>query len=169
MVAQRVSVLTFAALTLVAGCAREESEATGDSAAGVAAPPSSRGTSTMRAKRPTALRPRCVFFVSNTRAPREQGQQRVISARAEWGEIDSLMFIAGGAAVSRGTHRKVWPSLATPSGSPTSTPYAPSTRRQAARLPPTRCAAPFSSMTLPLAPMAHSTSPTRAFRSPPPE
>ena len=103
MVAQRVSVLTFAALTLVAGCAREESEATGDSAAGVAAPAEfSRAASIQgELKTPESVRfdpADDVFFVSNINgSPGAKDNNGFISrVRAEGGEIDSLMFIAGG-------------------------------------------------------------------------
>jgi sugar lactone lactonase YvrE len=103
MVAQRVSVLTFAALTLVAGCTREESEATGDSAAGVAAPAEfSRAASIQgELKTPESVRfdpVDDVFFVSNINgSPGAKDNNGFISRiRAEGGEIDSLMFIAGG-------------------------------------------------------------------------
>ena len=102
MVAQRVSVLTFAALTVLAGCAREESEATGDSAAGVAAPAEfSRAASIQGLKTPESVRfdpADDVFFVSNINgSPGAKDNNGFISrVRAEGGEIDSLMFIAGG-------------------------------------------------------------------------
>ena len=103
MVAQRFSVLTFAALTVLAGCAREESEATGDSAAGAAAPAEfSRAASIQgELKTPESVRfdpADDVFFVSNINgSPGAKDNNGFISRiRAEGGEIDSLMFIAGG-------------------------------------------------------------------------
>lgn len=103
MVAQRASVLTFAALTLLAGCARDESEATGDSAAGVAAPAEfSRAASIQgELKTPESVRfdpADDVFFVSNINgSPGAKDNNGFISrVRGEGGEIDSLMFIAGG-------------------------------------------------------------------------
>jgi sugar lactone lactonase YvrE len=103
MVAQRVSVLTFAALTVLAGCARDESEATGDSAAGVAAPAEFSRAATIQGelKTPESVRfdpADDVFFVSNINgSPGAKDNNGFISRiRAEGGEIDSLMFIAGG-------------------------------------------------------------------------
>ena len=103
MTALRVPVLALAALSLVAGCARDETEATGDSAAGVAAPAEfSRAASIQGAfKTPEAVRfdpTDDVFFVSNINgSPGEKDNNGFIArVRAEGGEIDSLMFIAGG-------------------------------------------------------------------------
>jgi sugar lactone lactonase YvrE len=103
MFAQRTSVLAFAALTLVAGCTRDESDATGDSAAGVAAPAEfSRAASIQgELKTPESVRfdpAEDVFFVSNINgSPGAKDNNGFISRiRAEGGEIDSLMFIAGG-------------------------------------------------------------------------
>ena len=103
MFAQRTSVLTFAALTLIAGCSRDESEATGDSAAGVAAPAEfSRAASIQgELKTPESVRFDAaddVFFVSSINgSPGAKDNNGFISrVRAEGGEIDSLMFIAGG-------------------------------------------------------------------------
>ena len=105
MFAQRTSVLTFAALTLIAGCSRDESEATGDSAAGVAAPAEfSRAASIQgELKTPESVlfdAADDVFFVSSINgSPGAKDNNGFISRiRAEGGEIDSLMFIAGGRA-----------------------------------------------------------------------
>lgn len=103
MFAPRVLAVALVALTLVAGCARDETEATGDSAAGVAAPAEfSRAASVQGAfKTPEAVRFDAtddVFFVSNINgSPGEKDNNGFISrVRAEGGEVDSLMFIAGG-------------------------------------------------------------------------
>ena len=103
MFAQRISVVTFAALTLVAGCTRDESEATGDSAAGVAAPAEFSRAATIQGelKTPESVRfdpADDVFFVSSINgSPGAKDNNGFISrVRAEGGEIDSLMFIAGG-------------------------------------------------------------------------
>src|SRR5687767_11155628 len=99
----RVPALALVALTLVAGCARDETEATGDSAAGVAAPAEFSRAASVQAefKTPEAVRFDAiddVFFVSNINGnPGEKDNNGFISrVRAEGGEIDSLMFIAGG-------------------------------------------------------------------------
>ena len=103
MSALRVSVLALSALTLVVGCARDETEATGDSAAGVAAPAEfSRAASIQGAfQTPEAVRFDAaddVFFVSNINGPPSAKDNNgfISRVRAEGGEIDSLMFIAGG-------------------------------------------------------------------------
>lgn len=103
MSALRVPVLALATLSLVAGCARDETEATGDSAAGVAAPAEFSRAASIQAefKTPEAVRfdpIDDVFFVSNINgSPGEKDNNGFISrVRAEGGEVDSLMFIAGG-------------------------------------------------------------------------
>ena len=103
MSALRVPVLALATLSLVAGCARDETEATGDSAAGVAAPAEFSRAASVQAefKTPEAVRfdpTDDVFFVSNINgSPGEKDNNGFISrVRAEGGEVDSLMFIAGG-------------------------------------------------------------------------
>ncbi len=100
MSALRVPVL--AALVLI-GCARDETEATGDSAAGVAAPAEFSRAASIQGefKTPEAVRfdpTDDVFFVSNINgSPAEKDNNGFISrVRGEGGEIDSLMFIAGG-------------------------------------------------------------------------
>ena len=105
MFAQRTSVLTFAALTLIAGCSRDESEATGDSAAGVAAPAEFSRAASIQGdlKTPESVlfdAADDVFFVSSINgSPGAKDNNGFISRiRAEGGEIDSLMFIAGGRA-----------------------------------------------------------------------
>jgi len=103
MSALRVSLLALSALTLAAGCARDETDATGDSAAGVAAPAEfARAASIEGAfKTPEAVRfdpTDDVFFVSNINgSPSAKDNNGFIArVRAEGGEVDSLMFIAGG-------------------------------------------------------------------------
>jgi sugar lactone lactonase YvrE len=103
MSALRVSVLALSALTLATGCARDETEATDDSAAGVAAPAEfSRAASIQGAfKTPEAVRfdpTDDVFFVSNINGPPSGKDNNgfIARVRAEGGEVDSLLFIAGG-------------------------------------------------------------------------
>lgn len=103
MFAQRAPMIALALLTVLIGCARDETEATGDSAAGVAAPAEfSRAASIEGAfKTPEAVRfdpTDDVFFVSNINgSPGAKDNNGFISrVRGEGGEIDSLMFIAGG-------------------------------------------------------------------------
>jgi sugar lactone lactonase YvrE len=103
MSALRVPLLALAALSLVAGCARDETEATGDSATGDAAPAEFSRAATIQAefKTPEAVRfdpIDDVFFVSNINgSPGDKDNNGFISrVRAEGGEVDSLMFIAGG-------------------------------------------------------------------------
>jgi sugar lactone lactonase YvrE len=102
MSAQRAPIVAFAALMLVAGCARDETQATGDSAAGVAAPAEfSRAASIEGFKTPEAVRfdpVDDVYFVSSINgSPVAKDNNGFISrVRGEGGEIDSLMFIAGG-------------------------------------------------------------------------
>ena len=103
MSALRVPFVAFAALTLVAGCARDETEATGDSAAGVAAPAEFARAASIQGgfKTPESVRfdpIDDVYFVSNINgSPDQKDNNGFISrVRAEGGEIDSLMFIAGG-------------------------------------------------------------------------
>jgi sugar lactone lactonase YvrE len=103
MTALRVSVLALSAIIVLLGCARDETEATGDSAAGVAAPAEfSRAASIQGAfKTPESVRfdpTDDVFFVSNINGPPSEKDNNgfVARVRAEGGEIDSLMFIAGG-------------------------------------------------------------------------
>ena len=103
MVAQRISVLAFTALSVLAGCARDESEATGDSAAGVAAPAEFSRAASVQGdlKTPESVRFDAVddvFFVSSINgSPGGKDNNGFISRiRGESGEIDSLKFIAGG-------------------------------------------------------------------------
>jgi outer membrane protein assembly factor BamB len=103
MSAQRAALLAFAALTLLVGCARDEREATGDSAAGEAAPAEFSRAATIDGgfKTPEAVRFDAtddVYFVSNINgSPGAKDNNGFITrVRAEGGEIDSLMFIAGG-------------------------------------------------------------------------
>ena len=102
MSALRVPVLVLAAAVLL-GCARDETEATGDSAAGVAAPAEFSRAASIQAefKTPEAVRfdpTDDVFFVSNINgSPGAKDNNGFISrVRGEGGEVDSLMFIAGG-------------------------------------------------------------------------
>lgn len=103
MSALRVSVLSLAALALFVGCARDETEATGDSATGDAAPAEFARAASIQAefKTPEAVRFDAtddVFFVSNINgSPGDKDNNGFISrVRAEGGEVDSLMFITGG-------------------------------------------------------------------------
>ena len=103
MFAQRSTLLVFAATTLLVGCARDETEATGDSAAGDAAPAEFTRAATIDGgfKTPEAVRFDAaddVFFVSNINgSPGAKDNNGFITrVRGEGGEIDSLMFIAGG-------------------------------------------------------------------------
>lgn len=103
MTALRVCVLALTAITLVAGCARDETEATGDSAAGDAAPAEFSRAASIQGefKTPEAVRFDAtddVFFVSSINgSPGAKDNNGFISrVRAEGGEVDSLMFIAGG-------------------------------------------------------------------------
>src|SRR5688500_20166544 len=97
----RVPALSLVALALAAGCARDETEATGDSAAGVAAPAEfSRaasiqgGFTTPQAVRfdPTAD----VFFVTNINgSPGANDNNGFISSvRADGAQADSYILIA---------------------------------------------------------------------------
>jgi sugar lactone lactonase YvrE len=103
MLRQHVPLISLGAFVLLAGCTRDETRATGDSAAGVAAPAEfSRAASiTGDFKTPESVRfdpTGDVFFVSNINgSPGAKDNNGFISrVRAEGGEIDSLMFIAGG-------------------------------------------------------------------------
>ncbi len=103
MSALRGPALALAALSLVVGCARDETEATGDSATGDAAPAEFARAASIQAefKTPEAVRfdpIDDVFFVSNINgSPGAKDNNGFISrVRAEGGEVDSLMFIAGG-------------------------------------------------------------------------
>ena len=103
MAAQRVSVLTFTAFSLIAGCARDDSATRGDSATGAAAPAEfSRAASFQgELKTPESVRfdpADDVFFVSNINgSPGAKDNNGFISrVRGETGAVDSLMFIAGG-------------------------------------------------------------------------
>ena len=103
MLRQHVPLISLGAFVLLAGCARDETQATGDSAAGVAAPAEfSRAASiTGDFKTPESVRFDAtgdVFFVSNINgSPGAKDNNGFISrVRAEGGEVDSLMFIAGG-------------------------------------------------------------------------
>ncbi|HJR67595.1 MAG TPA: SMP-30/gluconolactonase/LRE family protein [Gemmatimonadaceae bacterium] len=103
MSALRVPALALAALALVLGCARDETDATGDSATGDAAPAEFARAASIQAefKTPEAVRfdpIDDVFFVSNINgSPGAKDNNGFISrVRAEGGEVDSLMFIAGG-------------------------------------------------------------------------
>lgn len=104
MSAQRAPLIAIAAFTFIAGCARDETEATGDSAAGAAAPAEySRAATIEGFKTPEAVRfdpTDDVYFVSSINgSPVDKDNNGFISrVRAEGGEIDSLMFIAGGRA-----------------------------------------------------------------------
>jgi sugar lactone lactonase YvrE len=103
MSAQRATLLAFAAFTLVSGCVRDETEATGDSAAGDAAPAEFSRAATIDGafKTPEAVRfdpTDDAYFVSNINgSPGAKDNNGFIARlRGEGGEIDSLMFIAGG-------------------------------------------------------------------------
>jgi sugar lactone lactonase YvrE len=103
MSAQRAALFAFAAITLLAGCARDETEATGDSAAGEAAPADFARAATIQGgfKTPESVRfdaTEDVYFVSNINgSPGAKDNNGFITrVRGEGGEIDSLMFIAGG-------------------------------------------------------------------------
>ena len=102
MFAHRAPVIALAAVTVMFGCARDEREATGDSAAGAAAPAEfARAASIEGFKTPEAVRfdpADDVYFVSNINgSPSDKDNNGFITrVRAEGGEIDSLMFIAGG-------------------------------------------------------------------------
>src|SRR5688500_12170225 len=103
MFAQRASLLAFAAITLLVGCTRDETEATSDTAAGEAAPAEFSRAATIEGafKTPEAVRfdpIDDVYFVSNINgSPGAKDNNGFITrVRGEGGEIDSLMFIAGG-------------------------------------------------------------------------
>jgi hypothetical protein len=103
MSAQRATLLAFAAITLLVGCARDETEATSDTAAGEAAPAEFARAATIEGafKTPEAVRfdpIDDVYFVSNINgSPSAKDNNGFIArVRGEGGEIDSLMFIAGG-------------------------------------------------------------------------
>jgi sugar lactone lactonase YvrE len=103
MPAHRATLLAFAAITVVVGCTRDETEATGDSAAGVAAPAEFSRAATIGGgfKTPEAVRfdpTDDVYFVSNINGSPGAKDNNGFIARVlgEGGEIDSLMFIAGG-------------------------------------------------------------------------
>ncbi len=103
MLAQRAALLAFAAITLLVGCARDETETTGDTAAGDAAPVEFARAATIDGgfKTPESVRfdpIDDVYFVSNINgSPGAKDNNGFIArVRAEGGEIDSLMFIAGG-------------------------------------------------------------------------
>ena len=99
----RVTPLAFGAIALLFGCTRDETEATRDTAAGDAAPAEFSRAATIDAafKTPEAVRfdpVEDVYFVSNINgSPGAKDNNGFITrVRAEGGEIDSLMFIAGG-------------------------------------------------------------------------
>jgi hypothetical protein len=101
MSAQRATLL--AAITLLVGCTRDETEATSDTAAGEAAPAEFSRAATIQGafKTPEAVRfdpIDDVYFVSNINgSPGAKDNNGFITrVRGEGGEIDSLMFIAGG-------------------------------------------------------------------------
>jgi sugar lactone lactonase YvrE len=103
MFAQRAMLFGFTATALLVGCARDETQTTGDTAAGEAAPAEfSRAAAIEGAfKTPEGVRFDAaddVFFVSNINGvPSAKDNNGFITrVRAEGGEIDSLMFIAGG-------------------------------------------------------------------------
>ena len=102
MFAHRAPVIAVVAVAVMVGCARDEREATDDSAAGVAAPAEfARAASIEGFKTPEAVRfdpADDVYFVSNINgSPSDKDNNGFITrVRAEGGEIDSLMFIAGG-------------------------------------------------------------------------
>jgi sugar lactone lactonase YvrE len=101
MFAQRATLFGFAATALI-GCARDETQTTGDTAAGEAAPAEFARAARVEGafKTPEAVRfdaTEDVFFVSNINgSPSAKDNNGFITrVRAEGGEIDSLMFIAG--------------------------------------------------------------------------
>ena len=103
MSTQRATLLAFAAIALLVGCTRDETEATSDTAAGDAAPAEFSRAATIGGafKTPEAVRfdpVEDVYFVSNINgSPGAKDNNGFITrVRAEGGEIDSLMFIAGG-------------------------------------------------------------------------
>ena len=103
MSAQRSPLIAVVAFALLTGCARDETEATGDSAAGVAAPAEFARSASITGdfKTPEAVRFDAagdVFFVSsiNGSPGAKDNNGFVTRVRAEGGQIDSLMFIAGG-------------------------------------------------------------------------
>jgi sugar lactone lactonase YvrE len=103
MFVRRAAFFIVIATALLAGCARDETQTTGDTAAGDAAPAEFSRAATVEGafKTPEAVRFDAaddVFFVSNINGvPSAKDNNGFISrVRAEGGEIDSLMFIAGG-------------------------------------------------------------------------
>src|ERR671925_520262 len=103
MFAQRATLFAFTATALLVGCARDETQTTGDTAAGEAAPAEFSRAATIEGafKTPESVRfdaAEDVFFVSNINGvPSAKDNNGFITrVRAEGGEIDSLMFIAGG-------------------------------------------------------------------------
>jgi hypothetical protein len=103
MSVQRSTLLAFAAVTLFVGCARDETETTGDTATGEAAPAEFARAAAIEGafKTPESVRFDAVddvYFVSNINgSPGAKDNNGFITrVRGEGGEIDSLMFIAGG-------------------------------------------------------------------------
>jgi sugar lactone lactonase YvrE len=103
MFAQRATLFAFTATVLLVGCARDDRQTTGDTAAGEAAPAEFSRAATVEGgfKTPEAVRFDAaddVFFVSNINGvPSAKDNNGFITrVRAEGGEIDSLTFIAGG-------------------------------------------------------------------------
>jgi sugar lactone lactonase YvrE len=100
----RASFFALAAIALIAGCARDETQqTTDDTAAGEAAPAEfSRAASVSGAfQTPEAVRfdpVEDVYFVSNINGPAgaKDNNGFITRVRGEGGEVDSLKFIAGG-------------------------------------------------------------------------
>jgi sugar lactone lactonase YvrE len=99
----RASLLALAAAALMAGCARDETQTTGDTAAGEAAPAEFSRAATVSGgfQTPEAVRfdpVDDVYFVSNINGPAgaKDNNGFISRVRGEGGKIDSLMFIAGG-------------------------------------------------------------------------
>jgi hypothetical protein len=97
----RATLLALAAAALI-GCARDETQTTGDTAAGEAAPAEfSRAATVSGFQSPEAVRfdaAEDVYFVSNINGPASNKDNNgfISRVRGEGGEIDSLKFIAGG-------------------------------------------------------------------------
>lgn len=104
LLSHRSSLLALAAIALLGGCVRDETEATSDSAAGTAAASADFERAATIAgdfKTPESVLFDAiddVFFVSNINgSPSAKDNNGFISrVRGEGGEVDSLMFIAGG-------------------------------------------------------------------------
>ena len=100
---QRASLVALAAVALIAGCARDETQTTDDTAAGDAAPAEFSRAATISGgfQTPEAVRfdpVDDVYFVSNINGPAAAKDNNgfITRVRGEGGEIDSLKFIAGG-------------------------------------------------------------------------